>query len=281
MAAVTICSDLGYTPTHTRKRLWLSSITQEKVKVAHLWPPWTIAHQSPLSMAFPQARILEWVAFPFSRGIFPTQGSKQVSCTAGGFFTSWATREGPLTQEPRPQFVCVRVEHFPFFLHLPTKLLPHLPLSGPSSLFPPSLPTSEGSKTFRCYLLYFLSYNHFIILSPHVISYSLSCQQFTSSSPPAFFSQSHHMHTFLPTWDKAVLLSSSNYAVIAFLKACNSAARGFERRRKKETQSVQQTTGISQGELLNISLLLLLFIHKRTVHLSTSHHVSSIISQTT
>ena len=23
----------------------------------------------------PQARILEWVAFPFSRGIFPTQGS--------------------------------------------------------------------------------------------------------------------------------------------------------------------------------------------------------------
>ena len=34
-----------------------------------------------------QARILEWVAFPFSRGIFPTQ----VSHIAGGFFTSWAT----------------------------------------------------------------------------------------------------------------------------------------------------------------------------------------------
>ena len=30
------------------------------------------------------ARILEWVAFPFSRGIFPTQ----VSCIAGRFFTS-------------------------------------------------------------------------------------------------------------------------------------------------------------------------------------------------
>ena len=27
-----------------------------------------------------QARILEWVAIPFSRGIFPTQGSTQVSC---------------------------------------------------------------------------------------------------------------------------------------------------------------------------------------------------------
>ena len=35
-----------------------------------------------------QDRILEWVAFLFSRGIFPTQGSNPVSCIAGGFFTS-------------------------------------------------------------------------------------------------------------------------------------------------------------------------------------------------
>ena len=35
-----------------------------------------------------QARILEWVAFLFSRGSFhPSQGSTQVSCIAGGFFT--------------------------------------------------------------------------------------------------------------------------------------------------------------------------------------------------
>ena len=34
--------------------------------------------------------ILEWVAYPFSRGIFPTQESNY---TAGGFFTSWVTRE--------------------------------------------------------------------------------------------------------------------------------------------------------------------------------------------
>ena len=27
------------------------------------------------------------------QGIFPTQGSKQVSCVADGFFTVWATRE--------------------------------------------------------------------------------------------------------------------------------------------------------------------------------------------
>ena len=40
-----------------------------------------------------QARILEWVAFPFSRGFSQPRDRTQVSCTAGGFFTIWATRE--------------------------------------------------------------------------------------------------------------------------------------------------------------------------------------------
>ena len=40
-----------------------------------------------------QARILEWVAFPFSRGSSQPRGQTQVSCIAGGFFTSWATKE--------------------------------------------------------------------------------------------------------------------------------------------------------------------------------------------
>ena len=40
-----------------------------------------------------QASILEWVAFPFSRGSSQPRDQTQVSCTAGGFFTSWATRE--------------------------------------------------------------------------------------------------------------------------------------------------------------------------------------------
>ena len=40
-----------------------------------------------------QARILEWVAFPFSRVSSPPRDWTQVSCIAGGFFTSWATRE--------------------------------------------------------------------------------------------------------------------------------------------------------------------------------------------
>ena len=39
------------------------------------------------------ARILEWVAFPFSRGSSQPRDQTQVSCIAGRFFTSWAIRE--------------------------------------------------------------------------------------------------------------------------------------------------------------------------------------------
>ena len=35
-----------------------------------------------------QARILEWVTFPFSRGSSQPKDRTQVSCIAGGFFTS-------------------------------------------------------------------------------------------------------------------------------------------------------------------------------------------------
>ena len=43
-----------------------------------------------------QAIILEWVAFAFSRRSFQPRDRTQVSCIAGGFFISWATREAPL-----------------------------------------------------------------------------------------------------------------------------------------------------------------------------------------
>ena len=100
-----------------------------KVKVAQLCP--TLCDYTAHGIL--QARILEWVAFPFSRGIFPTQESNpgllhcrrilyqlnhkgsprilewvtypfssrsarprnwtRVSCIAEGFFTNWAIRE--------------------------------------------------------------------------------------------------------------------------------------------------------------------------------------------
>ena len=37
--------------------------------------PYTVARQAPLSMGILQGGMLEWVAVPSSRGIFPTQGS--------------------------------------------------------------------------------------------------------------------------------------------------------------------------------------------------------------
>ena len=38
-------------------------------------------------------RILEWVAYPFSRGSFQPRNQTRVSCIAGWFFTSSATQE--------------------------------------------------------------------------------------------------------------------------------------------------------------------------------------------
>ena len=42
-----------------------------------------------------QARMLEWVAIPFSGGSSQPRGWTQVSCIAGRFFAIWATREAP------------------------------------------------------------------------------------------------------------------------------------------------------------------------------------------
>ena len=45
-----------------------------------------------------QTNILEWVASSFPRGSSQPKDQTQVSSTAGGFFTNWASREGqPLT----------------------------------------------------------------------------------------------------------------------------------------------------------------------------------------
>ena len=48
---------------------------------------------------------LEWVAFPFFRGFSWPRDRTRVSCIAGGFFTSWVTREVPISIEC---LLCVR-----------------------------------------------------------------------------------------------------------------------------------------------------------------------------
>ena len=64
-----------------------SKIYKVKVKVTQSCPTDYTVH------GILQARKLEWVAFPVSRGSSQPRDRTQVSFIAGGFFTSWATRE--------------------------------------------------------------------------------------------------------------------------------------------------------------------------------------------
>ena len=66
------------------------------------WVKWVKVAQSCPTLCDPmdytvhgilQTRILEWVAFTFSRGASQPRDRNQVSQMAGGFFTRWATRE--------------------------------------------------------------------------------------------------------------------------------------------------------------------------------------------
>ena len=69
----------------------------KKVKVAQSFP--TLCDPMDYTVhGILQTRILEWVAFPFSRESSQPRDWTQVSHVAGGFFTSWATREAQGTR---------------------------------------------------------------------------------------------------------------------------------------------------------------------------------------
>ena len=84
-----------------------------------------------------QARILEWVAIPFSRGSSWLRDQTQVSYIVGRFFTIWATREALSTS-----------------LHLHRKLWVQAILWEPQQ--PP---------------------NHLPVFNPALLPYSSSCSQ--------------------------------------------------------------------------------------------------------
>ena len=74
----------------------IMSMSLDHSLLCHVWAfttTWTVAHQAPPVHGIRQARILEWVATPFSRGSSWSRDRSQVSCTAGRFFTVWATRK--------------------------------------------------------------------------------------------------------------------------------------------------------------------------------------------
>ena len=63
----------------------------ESCSVVSLWDPIDCRLLGSSVNRILQARILEWVALPFSRGSSRPRNRTRVSCTAGEFFTSWAT----------------------------------------------------------------------------------------------------------------------------------------------------------------------------------------------
>ena len=67
--------------------LFIASVSESHSAMSNSLQPHGIVH------GILQARILEWVAIPFSRWSSQPRDRIQVSCIAGRLFTSWATRE--------------------------------------------------------------------------------------------------------------------------------------------------------------------------------------------
>ena len=77
---------------------WVSQLSVWwKIKVTRwyltLCDPMNCSSPSSSFLGIFRARILEWVAIPFFRGASQPRDWTQVSCTAGGFFIIWTTRE--------------------------------------------------------------------------------------------------------------------------------------------------------------------------------------------
>ena len=77
------CSELGPVISESEKLKWKSHLT-----ICN--PMDSIVH------GILQARILEWVDFPSSRGSSWPRNQTGIAWFAGGFFTSWVMREAPV-----------------------------------------------------------------------------------------------------------------------------------------------------------------------------------------
>ena len=76
------------------RRLGSAQLRDMKVKVAQSCP-WLLSTPRTIYIVHGilQARILEWVAFPFFRVSSWPRNRTGVSCIAGGFFTNWSIRD--------------------------------------------------------------------------------------------------------------------------------------------------------------------------------------------
>ena len=79
--------------------MWSESVSRSVVSDC-LWPHVLCLSDSSVHGVF-QARILEWVTIPFSRGSFQPRDQTQVSCIVSRFFNVWATREAIYMCKPK------------------------------------------------------------------------------------------------------------------------------------------------------------------------------------
>ena len=79
------------------------SITSDMQICSHVWlfeTQWTIACQAPLSMGILQERILEWVAFPFSRGSSQPRDQSHICCIGRRILYYWSPWEADASARP-------------------------------------------------------------------------------------------------------------------------------------------------------------------------------------
>ena len=129
-----------------------------------------------------QARTLEWIAILFSKGSCWPRDQTQVSCTAGRFFTIWATMEALLS--PR---VCPN--------SCPLSRWCYLTMSSSAALFSFCLRPSQASASFPVSLL-FASGGQSTGASDSVTIVYLSLQPYTSNLQSLMSFRSLYQLTF-------------------------------------------------------------------------------------
>ena len=88
-----------------------------------LCDPMIVAHQVPLSMGILQARILERVAMPSSRGSSQSRAWTHISHIADRFFTIWATREALQWNELRVKVFRIRQTEHCLYISIHSKVV--------------------------------------------------------------------------------------------------------------------------------------------------------------
>ena len=85
----------------------------------HMWKWKSLSHVWPFGIL--QARTLEWVAFPFSRGIFPKQGLNPGLPHCGQILYQLSHQGSPFCTwckvKRSPSFLCMWISHFPSTVH--------------------------------------------------------------------------------------------------------------------------------------------------------------------